>query len=76
MSDGAVRFVNVHFFCNTGHIQYNPWLCLKTNRTQEGTKDFLLLQADQQAAFESKNDLSRSPLVYQDEHYVIYEIQK
>jgi hypothetical protein len=76
MSDGAVRFVNVHFFSNTGHIQYNPWLCLKTNRTLEGTKDFLLLQADQKAAFETKNNLSRSPLVYQDEHYVIYEIRK
>lgn len=76
MSDGAVRFVNVHYFGDTGHIQFNPWLCLKTNRTLEGTKDFLLLEVGQQASFETKNDLSRCLAVYQDENYVIYEIRK
>ena len=76
MSDGAVRFVNVHFFSDTGHIQFNPWLCLKTNRTLEGTKDFLLLEAGQQIPFESTNDLSRCTAVYADENYIIYEIKK
>ena len=76
MSDGAVRFVNIHFFSDTGHIQFNPWLCLKTNRTLEGTKDFLLLEAGQQFSFESKNDLSRCVEVYQDENYIIYEIKR
>lgn len=76
MSDGAVRFVNVHFFPDTGHIQYNPWLCLKTNRTLEGTKDFLLLQKDQQAAFESKNSTDRVALAYADENYVVYTINR
>ena len=75
MSDGAVRFVNVHTD-NLGNISYNSWLCLKTNRTLEGTKDFLLLEAGQKLSFESQNDLSRVSLVYQDENYVIYAIQK
>ena len=75
LSDGAIRFVNVHVD-NLANISFNPWLCLKTNRTLEGTKDFLLLEAGQRASFESKNDLSRVRLVYQDENYVIYAIQK
>ena len=75
MSDGAVRFVNVHYFSDTGHIQFNPWLCLNTNRDLEGTKDFLLLEAADQYSFEYNNDLSRCQLVYQDQAYVIYEIQ-
>lgn len=75
MSDGAIRFVNVHTD-NLANISFNSWLCLKTNRTLEGTKDFLLLEAGQQASFESKNDLSRVSLVYQDENYVIYGIEK
>jgi len=74
MSDGAVRFVNVHVD-NLARISFNPWLCLKTNRTLEGTKDFLLLEAQQQLSFESKNDLSRCALVYKDTNYVIYEIK-
>jgi hypothetical protein len=76
MSDGAVRFVNIHYFSDTGHIQFNPWLCLKTNRTLEGTKDFLMLAAYNQYSFETKNDLSRCERVYQDDWYVIYEIKK
>lgn len=75
LSDGAVRFVNVHVD-NLANISFNPWLCLKTNRTLEGTKDFLLLEAGQRYSFESKNDLSRVRLVYQDENYVIYAIQQ
>ena len=75
MSDGAVRFVNVHYFSDSGRIQFNPWLCLTTNRQLEGTKDFLLLEATDQYSFASKNDLSRCNLVYQDEAYVIYEIK-
>ena len=75
MSDGAVRFVNVHTD-NLANISFNPWLCLKTNRTLEGTKDFLLLEAGQQYAFESANDLSRVKAVYRDENYIIYEIKK
>ena len=75
MSDGAVRFVNVHTD-NLANISFNPWLCLKTNRTLEGTKDFLLLEAGQQSSFESKNDLSRVTAVYRDENYIIYEIKK
>ncbi len=74
MSDGAVRFVNVHTD-NLGNISYNSWLCLKTNRTLEGTKDFLLLEAGQKLSFESQNNLSRVSLVYQDENYVIYAIR-
>ena len=74
MSDGAVRFVNVHYFSESGHIQFNPWLSLNTNRELEGTKDFLLLEAADQNSFEYWNDLSRCALVYQDDHYVIYEI--
>ena len=75
MSDGAVRFVNVHVD-NLANISFNPWLCLKTNRTLQGTKDFLLLEAGQRTSFESKNNLSRVSLVYQDENYVIYAIQR
>lgn len=75
MSDGAVRFVNVHYFDATGHIQYNPWLCLNTNRDLVGTKDFLLLQTADRESFESKNDLTRCELVYLDEAYVIYAIK-
>lgn len=74
MSDGAVRIVNINYFSDTGHIQFDPWLCLKTNRTLEGTKDFLLLEAGQQASFETKNDLSRVTAVYRDENYIVYEI--
>lgn len=75
LSDGAVRFVNVHVD-NLARISFNPWLCLKTNRTLQGTKDFLLLEAGQRTSFESKNNLSRVSLVYQDENYVIYAIQR
>ncbi|MBQ6996859.1 MAG: hypothetical protein IJN60_00600 [Oscillospiraceae bacterium] len=75
MSDGAVRFVNVHTD-DLSRISYNSWLCLKTNRTLEGTKDFLLLEAGQQQSFESKNDTSQVKLVYRDDNYVIYEIRK
>ena len=74
MSDGAVRMVNVHYFSDTGHIQFNPWLNLNTNRELKGTKDFLLLEDGDYDSFVSKNDLSRCQMVYQDDHYVIYEI--
>ena len=76
MSDGAVRIVNIHYYKDTGNSYFNPWLCLKTNRTLEGTKDFLLLQTDQQASFENKKGLNQCQRVYADENYVVYEILK
>ncbi len=75
MSDGAVRFVNVHFDSSKGAITYNPWLTLKTNRTLTGTKDFVLLEADCKAVFELRNDLSGCELVYSDDSYIVYEIK-
>ena len=75
MSDGAVKIVNVHYFSDTGAIQFNPWLCLKVNRDLEGTKDFLLLEAADGNSFASKNDLTGCKLVYQDAAYLIYEIE-
>lgn len=78
MSDGAVRFVNVHYFSDTGAIQFNPWLCLKTNRELEGTKDFLLLETADWNSFVSKHDLTTltgCKLVYQDAAYVVCEIE-
>ncbi|MBQ8768467.1 MAG: hypothetical protein IJZ15_02300 [Oscillospiraceae bacterium] len=74
MSDGAVRIVNIHYYSDSGNSYFNPWLCLKTNRDLEGTKDFLLLQKDQQPSFESKKGLSKVERVYADENYVIYKI--
>ena len=76
MSDGAVRIVNIHYYPDTGNSYFNPWLCLKTNRTLEGTKDFLLLEKGQQQSFESKKGLTKVERVYEDENYVIYEIKK
>ncbi len=76
MSDGAVRIVNIHYYSDSGNSYFNPWLCLKTNRTLEDTKDFLLLQTSQQQSFESKKGLAQCERVYVDENYVIYEIKK
>ena len=76
MSDGAVRMVNVHYYSDTGNFYFNPWLSLNTNRALEGTKDFLLLDALDQYSFEYWNDLTCCELVYQDDHYVIYEIEQ
>lgn len=78
MSDGAVRFVNVHYFSDTGAIQFNPWLCLKANRELEGTKDFLLLEIADWNSFASKHDLTTltgCKLVYKDAAYAICEIE-
>lgn len=72
MTDGAVRTVNVE--TRNGAWQYYDWLSLKSNRTMEAAKPFLLLESSEQAM------LSGTPLeglvsqTWEENGFAVYDI--
>jgi len=72
MTDGAVRTVNVE--TKNGAWQYYDWLSLKSNRTMDAAKPFLLLEGSEQAM------LSGTPLeglvsqTWEENGFAVYDI--
>lgn len=74
MTDGDIKMIHLRIDADSGETELNDWLTLKSNRQLQGKKEFILLEAELQEAFEADKDLADYPIVYTDELFVVYAV--
>ena len=74
MTNGEIKTINIELHPTSGNVRFDDWLTLKSNRSLQNQKDFLLLERTLQSDFESGNDLSGCVIVYTDDQFIVYDV--
>ncbi len=74
MTNGEIKTINIELHPTSGNVRFYDWLTLKSNRSLQNQKDFLLLERTLQSDFESGNDLSGCVIVYTDDQFIVYDV--
>lgn len=74
ISNGKIKMINVNMNFNDGTFYYYDWLTLKSNRSLEDKKKFLLLSAEEYQKMAKTEELQKCEIVYKDDYYTIFDL--
>ena len=74
LTDGNTKMVSVTFEDSSKSVNYFNWLTLKSNRSYDAEKPFILVRRSERDTFENLNLQADISLAFKGEYYSVYDI--